>query len=213
MARRSYHQHCSLARALDIVGERWTLLILRDLLCGARRYGQLLEGLPGIGTNLLAARLKSLLAEELIGKVDHDGTEAYALTNLGGELEPAVLALARFGTARLGTPGKDDLWRALWTPIAMKAAFQPTKAKGIKALYEFCIDDERFWVRVQGGKIKTGPGSANSPTFRLVTDGHAFLEFANGGCTPKAFLRKAGVELEGDLDALVQCVQLFGTRD
>src|SRR5688572_32363812 len=96
--RRNYGQYCGLASALDVVGERWTLLIIRELLLGPRRYGELLAELPGIGTNLLAERLKSLVEMGVLTKpVSRD--QGYELTELGRQLREPVLMLARWGMA------------------------------------------------------------------------------------------------------------------
>src|SRR5712691_3728539 len=98
--RRSYNQYCALARALDVVGERWTLLLVRELLLGPRRYKDLLDGLPGIGTNLLADRLKHLEDAGMIRRVvlpPPAGSAVYELTELGRRLEPAVFELGRWG--------------------------------------------------------------------------------------------------------------------
>ncbi len=206
MAQRSYRQHCSLARALDLVGERWTLLLMRDLCCGPQRYGELLAGLPGIGTNLLAARLKTLAAEGLIEK---RAAGDYALTAAGRELEPALVALARFGAARLGDPQEGELWRALWTPLAMKAGFHPERSAGVDDEYEFRIDEETFWVRVRGGAVTTGGGHAKLPDFVLTTSGQGLLELANGGRSPAEFVQREDVEFAGALPALERCARLF----
>jgi len=206
MALRSYRQHCSLARALDLVGERWTLLLMRDLCCGPQRYGELLAGLPGIGTNLLAARLKTLAAEGLIEKGE---AGEYALTAAGRELEPALVALARFGAARLGEPKEGELWRALWTPLAMKAAFRPECSVGIDDEYEFRIDDEVFWVRVRGGAATTGGGHAKLPDFVLTAGGQALLALANRALTPGELVEREDVEFVGALPALERCARLF----
>lgn len=101
---KTYKQFCGTAYALDLLGERWTLLILRDLLIGSRRYKDLLEGLPGITTNLLAKRLRELAAAGLIAK-DDDG---YRLTAAGRRVEPVVLALAEFGGGYLDFPPDPD---------------------------------------------------------------------------------------------------------
>jgi len=206
MALRSYRQHCSLARALDLVGERWTMLLMRDLSCGSQRYGELLAGLPGIGTNLLAARLKTLVAE---GLVEKRAAGDYALTAAGRELEPALVALARFGAARLGEPREGELWRALWTPLAMKAAFHPERSADVDDEYEFRIDDEVFWVRVRNGAVTTGGGQAKLPDFVLTTGGQALLELANGALTPGDLVEREDVEFAGALPALERCARLF----
>src|SRR5438309_8057856 len=98
MNRRTYKQFCGLARALDVVGERWTMLIVRNLLLGPRRYSDLMRGLPGITKNLLAKRLKEMEQSRLIERISGPGSDAghaYRLTALGAELEPAVHALGR----------------------------------------------------------------------------------------------------------------------
>src|SRR3954463_735861 len=108
MDRRSYHQYCGLARALDVVGERWTLLIVRHLLLGSQRYSELLRGLPGITTNLLAKRLQDMEALDLIERTGTEGGQAYRLTTLGAGLEPAVHALSRWAWKTMGPPSRDE---------------------------------------------------------------------------------------------------------
>jgi DNA-binding HxlR family transcriptional regulator len=93
--KRSYGQYCTVARALDVVGERWTLLLVRELSTGPKRFKDLLEGLPGIGTNLLAARLKKLEGEGIVRRATLPppaGSNVYELTDLGGSLEPVIVA-------------------------------------------------------------------------------------------------------------------------
>jgi len=98
--KRTYQQHCGLARALDVVGERWTLLIVRELLLGPRRYGDLLDTLEGITTNLLAKRLKEMTETGLLEKRHAEppvAGELYTLTEAGAALEPAIMELGRWG--------------------------------------------------------------------------------------------------------------------
>jgi DNA-binding HxlR family transcriptional regulator len=106
--RRSYQQTCGVARALDVVGERWTLLIVRNLLLGPRRYSDLLAELPGITTNLLAKRLQDLEAAELVEKGAQPGTVRYQLTARGLGLEPVVMELGRWGWPLLMKPRPGD---------------------------------------------------------------------------------------------------------
>ena len=103
--RRHYNQYCGLASALDVVGERWTLLIVRELLMGPRRYMDMLSDLPGIGTNLLAERLKSLVELGVVRQIPQPGggsRMAYELTQVGEDLRPIVLGLARWGMEFVG---------------------------------------------------------------------------------------------------------------
>lgn len=124
--RRSYHQFCGLARALDVLGERWTLLIVRNLLLGPRRYSDLLDELPGITTNLLAQRLKSLEHEGLIAKRKlgkPSGATVYGLSETGAALEPALMELARFGGRYLDQPRPDDRVDIGWALLSMKRRY------------------------------------------------------------------------------------------
>ena len=109
--KRSYGQHCTVARALDAVGERWTLLLVRELSTGPKRFKDLLGGLPGIGTNLLAGRLKALEGEGIVRRATLPppaGSNVYELTELGRGLEPVVVALSRWGARLLDAPREDD---------------------------------------------------------------------------------------------------------
>ncbi len=207
---RSYHQHCSLARALDLVGERWTLLIVRDLLAGPQRYKDLLQGLPGIGTNLLAARLKRLVALGLVERDDSVGRGVYALTDAGRGLEPALVALARFGALRLGANEEGALWRPVWTPLALRATFRPDQARGVDEAYEFRVDGEVFHARVRDGDLETGGGPAEAPALVVTTDGETFLAMASGALAPRDAVASPRVEVTGDLATLERCQRLFG---
>src|SRR3954447_8418989 len=105
MVKRSYGQYCALARAFDVIGERWTPLVVRELAVGPRRYADLLDGLPGIGTSLLAARLRDLEADGLVRQrrlPPPAARNVYELTPDGWELAEALLPLARWGTKRMG---------------------------------------------------------------------------------------------------------------
>lgn len=117
---RSYRQYCGLARALDVVGERWTMLIVRDLLDGPRGYNQLLEGLPGIATNLLADRLRSLRE---IGVVQHRDDGRYELTSWGQDLRDAVYALGRWAGPLMAQPRGEDHFQPSWLHHMVIARF------------------------------------------------------------------------------------------
>jgi DNA-binding HxlR family transcriptional regulator len=122
MTKRSYRQNCALALAADLVGERWSLLLIRDLLVGPKRYKDLNQSLQGMGTNLLASRLKELEEAGIIERQERGGgAHVYALTDSGRALEPAILALVRWGLTFLpdrieGFYHQDD-----WDLVALKA--------------------------------------------------------------------------------------------
>jgi DNA-binding HxlR family transcriptional regulator len=145
---RSYHQFCGIAKALDVVGERWTLLIVRDLLIGPRRYGDLLGGLPGITTNLLAKRLRQLEELELVEKsrsLPPASTTLYRLTPAGRELEPVLLALGGWGWRYMQTPKRDDRLDVGWLLFSLKRRFRGAEASASVSLR---VDERVFHLRV-----------------------------------------------------------------
>src|SRR5918998_5685030 len=123
MSKRSYNQYCAVARALDIVGERWTLLVVRELLTGPKRFKDLSEGLPGIGTTLLTARLKDLEGHGIVRRATlapPAGSRVYELTDLGRSLEQVVIALSRWGLKLLDAPRREEVSRPAWAMVALQ---------------------------------------------------------------------------------------------
>jgi DNA-binding HxlR family transcriptional regulator len=129
MARKTYGQYCGLAKALDHVGDRWTLLIIRELLVGPRRYSSVRAALPGIATNLLADRLDTLEADGLVTRSD-DGL--YWLTEEGGELEPAIHALVRWGGRWMGVRDDNDVFRPQWLVVALRSLLPKRRSGSIE---------------------------------------------------------------------------------
>ena len=211
MSKRRYRQYCSLARALDLVGERWTLLIIRELLSGPRRYQELLENLPGIGTNLLAARLRELGDAGIVRKVllSAPRIRAYVLTEMGKALEPAVVELARWGIAVLGHPRPDDHWSPQWNPLALTARFQADKAAGIDAVYEYDVGGHVFHVRIRNQAIETRPGAALSPDVRLVTDEGTFMELLTESFSVELAIEGGRLSIEGTPAAVKNSFEVF----
>ena len=123
MERRSYQQFCGVARALDLVGERWTLLLVRNLLLGPQRYGELLAGLPGITTNLLAKRLKDMEAAGLVERIGAGPARAYRLNADGRALEPAIHALGAWGWRRMTAPGPGERRSLEWLLVALRRRY------------------------------------------------------------------------------------------
>lgn len=207
MARRTYRQHCALARALDLVGERWTLLLVRELLGGPRRYGELAANLPGLGSNLLAARLRELVEA---GLVVHDDS-IYGLTERGASLEDAVVALARFGAADLGARRDGDHWSATWNPIALKYAFDPARARRTRAVLELRIDASRVQARIRDGRLETSAEPRWKPDAVLTSDGETFLALSTAGLTYEQAEAAGRLAVEGDRRALRAALRAFGS--
>lgn len=185
MNRRSYGQNCALARAADLIGERWTLLLIRDLLVAPRRFNELQDSLRGMGSNLLAKRLRDLEAGGLIERPEH-GARRYALTARGRALEPAVLALIRWGLLH-GPENRDgDHHRDDWDLLALKAAFQPERAAGIALTVRFVAASLNGWVRIAERQMTTGLGDRHGADVVIAgTVADLFLH----GSDPRALLQ------------------------
>ncbi len=212
MAKRSYNQHCALARALDIIGERWSLLLVRELLTGPKRFKDLLDGLPSMGTNLLSARLKELEAAGVILKGDLPppaGATVYRLSALGQTLEPAVLELVKWGFRFLGLKKPKEISRPHWDLVAMKAAFLPDKAKGVKADYELKVDGTLFAIRVDDGRLDIDLGPASDPVARLATYGAVLSRLGMGQLDPRDAIASGAVRVEGNKKEALRMFRLF----
>jgi DNA-binding HxlR family transcriptional regulator len=212
-SRRSYDQYCAIARALDVLGDRWTLLIARDLLLGPKRYRDLLDGLPGIGTNLLAARLRELEAAGIVTRrtlPPPAGSTVYELTDAGLALEPLMFALGRFGSQFLGSPRATDNMRPTPFFLAMRAAFRPERADGVDESYEVRVDGRVFEVRVAGGTIETREGPATDPDVVLGLDVQTLYRLLFGEVTPAEAVRSGTASVvAGDEQALSRFIGLF----
>lgn len=133
---RSYGEFCGVARALDLVGDRWTLLIVRELLIRPSRYSELLAGLPGVATNLLAERLRSLEVAGILERVVAASSNSllYQLTPWGSELREPVEALIRWSAPLMATGPRDDVFQAHWLAIALSALLHGRRATAPLAL-------------------------------------------------------------------------------
>jgi DNA-binding HxlR family transcriptional regulator len=184
MPERTYNQYCGLARALDLVGERWALLVMRELTLGGKRFTDLREGLPGIGTNVLATRLRELQADGIVRKLrlmPPADTTVYMLTDHGARLVPAMLALGRWGAKTMGPRDPDQELRSGWVAVAMQAFFRPGD---VDATLELNLSDGPFRVEIEGDRIDIGPGHAPDADLRLTVDDEALLGYLRGEAPP-----------------------------
>lgn len=163
---RSYRQYCGLARSLDVVGDRWALLIVRELLEGPRRYGELLNGLPGIASNLLVERLRSLLES---GVVSRNSDGRYTLTPWGDGLHEVVYALGRWAGPLMARPLGDDEFRAHWLRHVVVALFEGVDHHRGDLAVEIHVGDESMTLISAGGRVRLAPGRTTMPD--LVVSG------------------------------------------
>jgi len=217
MARRSYDQFCAVARTLDIVGERWTLLIVRELLSGPKRFTDLQGALEGIGAALLSGRLRYLEAEGLIQRVELSPparAPVYELTEAGRELEPAILALGRWGMGwALGERRERDAFEPGWAVLGMHAIFDPANARDVDAAYEFRVGEETFHLDVRNGAIETGHGPARRPDAVIEATREGFAELASGSLPLNRAIREGTAAISGDPDAISKLKKLFTWPD
>src|SRR4051794_10716401 len=142
MGRRSYDQFCPAALALDVIGERWTLLIVRELSFGQKRYTDLLEGLPGIGPNVLAARLKHLQEASIVRRTElapPAASRVYELTEFGNGLKPVLSAILHWGLSFFDEPEPTDSFRLDWMLGAMRAMARVEATRELRECYEFRV--------------------------------------------------------------------------
>ena len=171
MAAREYGQYCGITRALELVGERWALLIVRDLLVGPRRYTELAAGLPRIPSNILAARLKELQAAGLLRRAPRSRVVVYEPTPYGRELEPVVLALGAWGFKAMGDPRDEQIITPDAMTMSLRTAFRPQVAAGLPpTAYAAHLGPAELLVRVDGPTLEVARG-----------DGPADLTFAAAG--------------------------------
>ena len=146
---KSYKQFCGVAKALDVVGERWTLLIVRDLLLGPLRYSDLQRSLVGITPNLLAKRLRDLCDAGVTDK-DVGSERAYALTELGMRLEPVILGLGAFGAQFMAEPAKGERLDPRAAALSLKRRFRGSAGEGTLMLH---MGQDTFWVHFAGTRL------------------------------------------------------------
>ena len=206
MTTRSYNQLCGLAYALDVVGERWTLLIVRELFAGPRRFKDLREGLPGISTNLLTERLKSLEQEGVLCRrvlPPPAGSTVYELTPLGQSLEKALLELGKWGSQFVPASIEDATVLRLGSyALTHKTFFRPEKARGVNETYELHIGDEVLQVRIQDCEIYVQQGDALKADVILHTNMQVYLGLLRGLIQPEEAIASGLIRVEGDPGAL-----------
>ncbi|WP_327358738.1 winged helix-turn-helix transcriptional regulator [Streptomyces sp. NBC_01304] len=196
--RRSYDQYCASARALDAVGDRWTLLIVRELLAGPRRYTDLHADLPGVSTDVLAGRLKDMESHGLATrrKLPPPGAvTVYELTARGAELLPVLTALAEWGAPELAERRPTDAVRAHWFALPL---LRRLPASGSPAVVEVVLDEGVFHVRLGGEGPAYGDGPASLPDARLVLDADTCREVGDGVLGVEQGIKAGRIEVHGD---------------
>jgi len=200
---RSYGQACSVARSLDVLGDRWTLLIVRELLIrGAGRYTDLRRGLPGIATNLLAERLRELEDAGVVSREEAPppiATTLYRLTERGEQLRPAIMELGRWGMPLMHQPEPADTYQTHWLPVGFFLQDHSPELPPIAIQVD--LGDELMSIVTEDGQVNLKAGTVREPDATITGPPQPILGLVSGAIT-LAQARQRGVSYKGDPGAL-----------
>jgi DNA-binding HxlR family transcriptional regulator len=208
ISERSYNQYCGVARALDLIGERWALLIVRELVLGPKRFTDLREGLPGIATNVLSNRLRQLERDGILGRrrlPPPAAVQVYELTEYGRELVPIMLALGRWGASAMGPRTPEQSIRSEWLAVALNAFFDADAAVGVTAKIGLDLAGVRFTVLIDAGSLRVVHGALDPLDLEITADPELLTQFLAGA--------PVTVEAEGDRGLLHRLPELFSLGD
>jgi DNA-binding HxlR family transcriptional regulator/putative sterol carrier protein len=210
-SKRSYDEGCAAAHALDLVGERWALLVVRELLLGPKRFTDLRAGLPHVSPNVLAQRLRDL---EQVGVVRRHklpppaASRVYELTDWGKELEAVIAQLVRWGVRSASMPyeaplGTDPLI------LTMRTMFRSQEAADFEASLELRIGEDRFRARVEKGRLELVRRSCEKPDAVIEGDPDTLKRLAFGGSSPSEPLRTGKLKISGDAEVAKRFLGFF----
>jgi DNA-binding HxlR family transcriptional regulator len=197
--RRTQDDGCGIAHASDLLGQRWGLLVVRELLLGPKRFTDLRAGIPDISPNVLGQRLRELEGSGILRRrklAPPAAVQVYELTEWGRELEPAILSLGRWASGSPSFPagaemGPDSL------VLALKSTFDPAKADGLDASYELRLGEIPFNIAVKGGQFEASRGEADRPDATIRSDPGTLASVVFGGNRLAKAVQDGGVEVDG----------------
>ena len=214
----TYGQFCAVATALDVVGDRWTLLVVRELLAGPRRYGELTRDLPGIATNLLAGRLRDLEAAGLVATVPGAGdgrTRTYRLTDAGAELRPVVEALARFGIALLPDDTAGLAFRPQWLTLALEILLVPGALdRELVVRFDLRTADDgatSVWLRLDATGVHAAD-AVSAPDVVVTGDAAALVTAVRDPARARELAAAGRLGVTGEADARRRLAAALGGR-
>ncbi len=210
-SKRTYGDRCGIARALDLVGERWALLIIRELLLGPKRFTDLREGLSHVGPDVLTQRLRELEQADVLYQrklPPPAAANVYELTPWGRELEPVVLGLGRWGS-RSPVPGGESVLGVDSAVLALKTLFDATAADGLDAHYELRLGEQPFELRVRGNSFAVSRASVADPDATIETDPATLSAVLWHGRKLASAERSGEIRLRGDRGLVKRLLQLF----
>ena len=213
MGEQSYQQFCALARTLDVVGDRWSLLIVRELRPGPRRFTDLVEGLPGISRKLLTERLRDLERDGVIARRQLPppaARQVYELTDDGRELATAMDPLIAWGALRMGERRPGETVRGRWAAVGMAAIADREAAKAVSETYQYLVGDSTFYFIVDDGSIEVRDGQVEDPSVVVTTDEQTWVNIVAGKTSASSAAAAGALSITGDRDAVNHLGEIFG---
>jgi DNA-binding HxlR family transcriptional regulator len=210
--KRTYGDRCGVARALDLVGERWALLIVRELLLGPKRFTDLRTGLPHVSPDVLSQRLRELEEAGILARIKLPppvAARVYELTQRGKDLKPIILELGRWGSLEPFPPDAEAQLGIDALVVALMTVFNPAAADGFRASYELRLGEDVFRARVAGGEFDVERGAADRPDATIVTDPATLATVLWHGRRPAEAQRAGDLEVAGDRKAAGRFWKLF----
>ena len=212
MPQHRYQQYCALARTLDVAGDRWTLLIVRELAPGPRRFTDLIDGLPGIPRNLLTDRLRALERDGIVARQELPppaARQVYVLTDDGLDLAVAMAPLIAWGARRMGDRNPGESFHARWPAVAMAGLADREATKGVSESYQYLVGDSAFHFTVDDGLVELHDGRAQDPAVTVTTDEETWEGIASGKVTASSAAATGALTVGGDPEAAKRLRRIF----
>ena len=208
---RTYDDGCAAAHALDLVGERWALLVVRELLLGPKRFTDLREGIPKASPNVLSQRLRELERAGVVRRrklPPPAASRVYELTDWGLELEPVIVRLGRWG-ARSPSKPRDAALGVESLVLSLRTMFDSRSAEGLAASYELRLGEDRFRAEVADGRFEIARGGADRPDALLEADAGTMVALIYGGRRLTEAVNSGDIKIEGDEAVAERFLELF----
>jgi DNA-binding HxlR family transcriptional regulator len=211
VGRRKYEEGCAVSHALDLIGERWALVVVRELLLGPKRFTDLRAGMPGASPDVLAQRLRELKEAGVVRQhklPPPAGSQVYELTDWGAELEPVVTHLGRWGSHSPSMPYDAD--RSIDSLVlSLRALFDRRAAQGFSATIALRLGENHFSIKIAGGQLQLARGEAEQATATLDTNPQTLAALLYGGRPLDDVLRTGEVTIAGEAAVAARFLRLF----
>ncbi|HEV7979585.1 winged helix-turn-helix transcriptional regulator [Amycolatopsis sp.] len=212
MNTRTYGQFCGLARALEMIGERWSLLVVRDLVLGPKRFTELQRGLPKIPASILSSRLNELERSGVVHRrvlPELDAAVVYELTEYGGELDQIVLQLGLWGARSLNEKSTQGVFTLDSAILSLYTTFRPDEARGVQVAYELHYGDMIVHALVDDGALKVGEGPYSDADIVIVPKGQVMLKLLKGELNAAEAVGQGHIHIEGPAEHLHTFTRMF----